>query len=120
MLKKQIKENVSDKYGKCVPYLAGGFISSLCKFDGTVDGIIKNYISLDLKTFDEVNDKTETIRIMVSKYFYSNENPRVKVLIDAFEKGVPVACVYHAGAKGNWLQECYVNFSKNEDSDLPI
>ena len=81
---------------------------------GTVDGIDgdeRKYISIKMK------DGDDTIDIMVFKESgYKNKkypNPLVKLVIDAYEQKIPIACVYNEQPESNVMECVYTNFSVN-------
>lgn len=118
IMKKQIiQENMTDKFGNSLtPCFLGGYISSLCMLDGSVNGITKPYISIDVRSFsnNDAADDFETVRIMVFKKSYGHDNPLIKLIIDAYNKKVPISFVYYSGPLGNTMSNSlYVNFSAN-------
>jgi len=111
-----IQENKVDKVGnKLKIAFAGGYISNIVKYEPPEEEY-RTYISVDIKVCDTSTDEKETIRLMVFKKFYKSDNPNVKLLIDAFEKQVPVAVVFYHGPLGNVFQCCYTNFSTSKSA----
>ncbi|MBE6780974.1 MAG: hypothetical protein E7545_08350 [Ruminococcaceae bacterium] len=88
----------------------GGYITYLKRFDG-IDGDERKYISIKMK------DGDDTIDIMVFKESgYKNKkypNPLVKLVIDAYEQKIPIACVYNEQPESNVMECVYTNFSVN-------
>jgi hypothetical protein len=88
----------------------GGYITYLKRFDG-IDGNERKYISIKMK------DGDDTIDIMVFKESgYKKKkypNPLVKLVIDAYEQKLPIACVYNEQPESNVMECVYTNFSVN-------
>ena len=89
-------------------YFLGGYISNL------IDNPSKPYISIAMKSYD--SEKSKTIFIMVFRMSgYGNSkypNPTAQIVKDAFEKRIPISCVYYDDGKGgNKMSCCYANFS---------
>jgi hypothetical protein len=104
-------------------YFLGGYISNL------IDNPVKSYISISMKSFN--SESSETIFIMVyRKAGYGDKkypNPMAKIVKDAFEKHIPICCVYYNdNGKGNKMSCCYANFSVDKyaevtnDGNLPF
>ena len=87
----------------------GGYITYLKRYDG-IDGDERKYISIKMK------DGDDTIDIMIFKqcgYKTKYANPLVKLVIDAYEQKIPIACVYNEQAESNVMECVYTNFSVN-------
>lgn len=87
----------------------GSYITSMHDYPN------RSYISVGMK------DGTETIYIMIfKKSGYGNKkytNPLVKIIKDAFEQSIPVACVYNEGTAANVMISAYTNFSSTHSSN---
>lgn len=88
----------------------GGYITYLKRYDGN-DGDERNYISIKMK------DGDDTIDIMIFKTSGYNKkkypSPLVKLVIDAYEQKIPIACVYNEQPESNVMECVYTNFSVN-------
>lgn len=87
----------------------GGYITYLKRYDG-IDGDERKYISIKMK------DGDDTIDIMIFKqcgYKTKYANPLVKLVIDAYEQKIPIACVYNEQPESNVMECVYTNFSVN-------
>ena len=93
---KNTDENTTNK-------ILGSYITSMHTFPD------RSYISIGVK------DGTETIYIMIFKRCgYGNkkyDNPTVKIVMDAFSKGIPIAFVYTESKQSNVMVCAYTNFS---------
>jgi len=93
---KNTDENTTNKF-------LGSYITSMHTFPD------RSYISIGVK------DGTETIYIMIfKKCGYGNkkyDNPTVKIVMDAFSKGIPIAFVYTESKQSNVMVCAYTNFS---------
>lgn len=94
----------------------GGYIQNLWyNYD-------KHYLTIGMKAAD--GGDTEYANIMVFEYCGSGEhrypNPNYLLVQDAYEKGVPIACVYLQQSQSKVLKGMYVNFSAQQDAPYDI
>ena len=86
----------------------------------------KGYLTFGLKVEDV--DRSYYVNIMVFEYTdpetHLHLNPNYGLIEDAYEKGVPISCVYLQQEHCNKLIGMYVNFSANQYAepldDLPF
>jgi len=115
-----LKQKLNNTYTN---YFLGGYISNL------IDKPDKPYISICMKSYDK--ETSENVFIMVFKNAGYGENkypnPLAQIVKDAFEKHIPICCVYYNdNGKGNKMSCCYTNFSVDKnaeniaDVDLPF
>ena len=99
---KNSTENTKNKF-------LGGYINSLNNYPE------RSYISIGVK------DDNETIYIMIFKKcgYGKNKytNPTVKIVMDAFDKGIPIAFVYTESEQSNVMLCAYTNFSSTCSSN---
>lgn len=76
----------------------------------------KGYLTIGMKSFDSYG--TEYVNIMVFEKNGKNSNkypnPDYQLCIDAYEKGVPISCVFLHTPQCNTMKSMYVNFSANQ------
>lgn len=91
-------------------YFLGGYIISLNDYED------RSYISIGMKSSSK--NGSEPVFIMIFRQCgYGNkkyDNPTIKIILDAFEKGLPIACVYNHNAQRNVMLCAYTNFSLND------
>ena len=79
----------------------------------------KGYLTFGLKVEDV--DRSYYVNIMVFEYTdpetHLHLNPNYGLIEDAYEKGVPISCVYLQQERCNKLIGMYVNFSANQYAD---
>lgn len=96
------KENEENKF-------LGGYITGMHPYPD------RSYISISMR------DGVKTIYIMIfKKSGFGNkkyDNPTVKIVMDAFEKGIPITCVYTQGEMANVMHCVYTNFSLDYSSN---
>ena len=98
-------------------YFLGGYISNL------IDNPDKSYISISMKSFNDESSKTIFIMVYRKAGYGDNKhpNPMAKVVKDAFEKHIPISCVYYNdNGKGNKMSCCYANFSADKYAEVPV
>ena len=104
-------------------YFLGGYISNL------IDNPDKPYLSIAMKSYDREKSKTVFIMIFRMSGYGDNKypNPTAQIVKDAFEKHIPICCVYYNdNGQGNKMSCCYANFSVEkyaevtDDGDLPF
>ncbi len=86
----------------------------------------KSYLTFGMKVEDA--DRSYYVNIMVFEFTdpetHQHPNPNYRLIEDAYEKGVPISCVYLQQERGNKLIGMYVNFSASQyaapDEDLPF
>ena len=96
-------------------YFLGGYISNL------IDNPDKSYISIAMKSFNNESSKTIFIMVYRKSGYGDNQyiNPMVKIVKDAFEKHIPICCVYYNdNGRGNKMSCCYANFSVVKYADV--
>ena len=96
-------------------YFLGGYISNL------IDNPDKSYISISMKSFNDESSKTIFIMVYRKAGYGDNKyiNPMVKIVKDAFEKHIPICCVYYNdNGKGNKMSCCYANFSADKYAEV--
>lgn len=96
------KENEENKF-------LGGYITGMQPYPD------RSYISISMR------DGVKTIYIMIfKKCGFGNkkyDNPTVKIVMDAFEKGIPITCIYAQGEMANVMHCVYTNFSVDYSSN---
>ena len=101
----------------CENYFLGGYISTL------IDDPEKSYISISMKSFNDKSCKTILIMVFRKAGYGDNKypNPMIKIVKDAFEKNIPICCVYYNdNGKGNKMSCCYANFSADKYAEVPV
>lgn len=106
MLKTKLSKNKEN-------YFLGGYIIDLKPYPE------KSYISIAMKSFNAKKDKDEIVFIMIYKKsgFGNNQhpNPSVQIVMDAYEKNIPIACCYYDDGPSNKMICCYANFTAEEN-----
>ena len=109
-----LTQKLKNKYEN---YFLGGYISNL------IDNPDKSYISISMKSFNDESSKTIFIMVYRKAGYGDNKyiNPMVKIVKDAFEKHIPISCVYYDDGKGgNKMSCCYANFSVDKYAEVPV
>lgn len=103
-----LEQKLNNRYDN---HFLGGYISNL------IDNPEKSYISISMKSYDQEKSKTIFIMVFRMSGYGDNKypNPTAKIVKDAFEKRVPIACVYYDDGKGgNKMSCCYTNFTAEQ------
>lgn len=98
----------------------GGYIQNIWFKPSTNDK--EGYLTIGLKSFDSNSSEYVNIMVFEKKGKKNNRypNPDYQLCIDAYDKGVPISCVYLYSPptdyfeESNTMKSMYVNFSANQ------
>ena len=92
----------------------GGYIQKIWYKPATNDK--EGFLTIGMKSFDSYGSEYINIMVFERKGKGDNKypNPDYQLCIDAYEKGVPISCVFLHTPKSNTMKSMYVNFSANQ------
>ena len=96
----------------------GGYIQKIWYKPATKDK--EGFLTIGLKSFDSYGSEYENIMVFEKSGPKNNRypNPDYQLCIDAYEKGVPISCVFLHTPKSNTMNSMYVKFSANQFEGL--
>ena len=96
----------------------GGYIQKIWYKPATKDK--EGFLTIGLRSFDSYGSEYENIMVFEKSGPKNNRypNPDYQLCIDAYEKGVPISCVFLHTPKSNTMKSMYVNFSANQFEGL--